>query len=100
MPLRPEHAEPIHDRAVFDKRGDTIGLVRCELHRAEPQKYDHESPSKQAKIPPTVLGDKKFITVENAHLKFLNSGPVGTSRTSSTCFGQALQYMRDAYTIY
>ena len=43
-----------------------------------------------------MLGDKKFITVENSSK--IPQQWSRTMRTSSTCFGQALQYMRDAYT--
>ncbi len=36
LPLRSEHAEPTHQRAVPDERGDPFGLVHSELHAAEP----------------------------------------------------------------
>src|SRR5262245_45835629 len=38
-----EPVDPTHQRAVGDERTDPLGLVRRELHEADPPHYDHQA---------------------------------------------------------
>jgi hypothetical protein len=59
---------------MADERGDAIGLVSREFHRAEPRENDHERPSQQRQFLPTALGHKQFIPIENTHIELLKRG--------------------------